>query len=134
MPVTPKDVVITSALTLPMVTAVLPKQVRVPVVPAVTQSTVPHKDIAQAPPEGLQPRTQGPISAPVVTAHKSATPIEPGNSRILWDSVTGSDDGYSTYHLPIHIFINGFMSSYAGPLLLFREERCIKVKPTDESL
>jgi len=34
---------------------------------------------------------------------------------------------------PIHIFTNGFMVSDAGPLLLFREERCIKVTSTNDS-
>ena len=55
MLVTPKDVVTTSAPTLPVVTAVLPKQVRIPVVSDMSQPTVANNDIAQAPTEGLQP-------------------------------------------------------------------------------
>jgi hypothetical protein len=74
----PKDVVTTSAPTLPVVTVVLPKQVRVPVMPAMTQSAVTPKDKTHAPQEVVQPQTQAPISAPVVTVHKSATPIAPG--------------------------------------------------------
>ena len=74
--VTPKDAMHTSAPTHPVVTAVLPKQVRVPVVPTMTQSLVATKDIAQVP--QVLPETQMPISAPVVTAHKSATPLVSG--------------------------------------------------------
>ena len=75
---TPKDVVTTSAPTLPVVTVVLPKQVRVPVMPAMTQSAVAIKDKTHAPQEMVKPQTQAPNSAPVSTVHKSATPIAPG--------------------------------------------------------
>ena len=73
---TAKDVVTTLAPNHSMVSAVLPKQVRVPVVPTMTQSLVATKDIAQVP--QVLPETQTPISAPVVTAHKSATPLVSG--------------------------------------------------------
>ena len=63
MLVTPKDVVITSAPIHPVVTDVLPKQVRIPVVSAMTHSTVATMDIAPAPQEVGQPQTQAPISA-----------------------------------------------------------------------
>ena len=73
-----KDVVTTSAPTLPVVTVVFPKQVCVPVVPAMTQSAVATENKTHAPQEVVQPQTQASISAPVVTVRKSATPIAPG--------------------------------------------------------
>ena len=53
--VTPKDVVTTAAPNHPVVSAVLPKQIRIT---AKTQSTVVTKDIAQAPQEVVRPETQ----------------------------------------------------------------------------
>jgi len=75
---TPKAVVTSPAPTLPGVTVVPHKQVRVPVAPAMTQSAVVTQDTNHVPLEVVQPLTQVPISAPVVTVQKSATPIAPG--------------------------------------------------------
>ena len=76
--VTLKEVATRAVPSHPVVATVLPKQVRITIVPSMTQSTAASKDIPKEPQEVVVPATPALISAPTVTVPKSQLQTLPG--------------------------------------------------------
>ena len=97
--VTPTEVATSAVPSHPVVSTVLPKQVCIPIVSSMTQSTVATKDIPKEPHEVVVSATPANFgtcchSAPITTSNLTS------DTQILRDYVTGSVPGHFPDHFP----------------------------------